>query len=47
MTPELLSELIALRHALHRAPELSGAEEQTAALVATYLRRYGTGPVRC
>ncbi|KIC14672.1 amidohydrolase [Leisingera sp. ANG-Vp] len=38
MTPERLARLTALRHALHRIPEVSGAEEKTAAMVADYLR---------
>lgn len=38
---ELLPELIQLRRHLHRHPELSGHESQTAALVAGELRRCG------
>ncbi len=38
---ELLPELIQLRRHLHRHPELSGHEQQTAALVAGELRRWG------
>jgi len=38
---ELLPELIQLRRHLHRHPELSGHERQTAALVAGELRRWG------
>ena len=38
---ELLPELIELRRHLHRHPELSGHERQTAALVAGELRRWG------
>ncbi len=34
--------LIALRHALHRAPELSGAEHATAARIAAWLRAAGS-----
>ena len=37
-------DLIALRHALHRQPELSGAEAGTAALITDALR--GTAPDR-
>ncbi|AHD00960.1 amidohydrolase [Leisingera methylohalidivorans] len=40
MTPERLARLSALRRALHQIPEVSGAEEKTAAMVADYLRRY-------
>ncbi|MGR3759320.1 amidohydrolase [Roseobacteraceae bacterium NS-SX3] len=38
MTPERLARLTRLRHALHQIPEVSGQEEQTAAMVAGYLR---------
>ena len=38
---QLLPELIQLRRHLHRHPELSGHEQQTAALVAGELRRWG------
>ncbi|MEB3353302.1 MAG: amidohydrolase [Cyanobacteriota bacterium] len=38
---EVLPELIQLRRHLHRHPELSGHEQQTAALVAGELRRWG------
>jgi amidohydrolase len=38
---EALPELVALRRHLHRHPELSGQEQQTAALVAGELRRWG------
>ncbi|UWQ80870.1 amidohydrolase [Leisingera sp. S132] len=38
MTPERLARLTTLRHALHQIPEVSGAEEKTAAMVADYLR---------
>lgn len=38
MTPERLAQLTRLRHALHQIPEVSGAEEKTAAMVAGYLR---------
>jgi amidohydrolase len=38
---EALPELIQLRRHLHRHPELSGHEQQTAALVAGELRRWG------
>lgn len=37
----LLPELIQIRRHLHRHPELSGHEQQTAALVAGELRRWG------
>ncbi|UWQ76778.1 amidohydrolase [Leisingera sp. M658] len=40
MTPERLAQLRALRHALHQIPEVSGAEEKTAAMVADYLRHF-------
>lgn len=35
---ELMAELTQLRHRLHRQPELSGREENTAALLADFLR---------
>jgi amidohydrolase len=38
---EVLPELVQLRRHLHRHPELSGHEQQTAALVAGELRRWG------
>ena len=38
---EALPELIALRRHLHAHPELSGHEQQTAALVAGELRELG------
>jgi amidohydrolase len=38
---EVLPELIQLRRHIHRHPELSGNEQQTAALVAGELRRWG------
>ena len=37
----LLPELIQIRRHIHRHPELSGHEQQTAALVAGELRRWG------
>ncbi|WP_291732772.1 amidohydrolase [Leisingera sp. F5] len=40
MTPERLARLTRLRHALHQIPEVSGAEEKTAAMVADYLRHF-------
>ena len=40
MTPDRLAQLTGLRHALHQIPEVSGAEEKTAAYIATYLRAY-------
>ncbi|WP_264213482.1 amidohydrolase [Leisingera thetidis] len=40
MTPERLARLTRLRHALHQIPEVSGAEEKTAAMVAGYLRQH-------
>ena len=40
MTPERLAQLTRLRHALHQIPEVSGAEEQTAAMVMDFLRGY-------
>ncbi len=38
MTPEALARLTALRRDLHRHPDLSGAEERTAARIAGFLR---------
>lgn len=38
MTPEILAQLSRLRHDLHKVPEVSGAEEKTAALMAGFLR---------
>ena len=38
---QVLPELIQLRRHLHRHPELSGHEQQTAALVAGQLRQWG------
>ena len=38
---QALPELVLLRRHLHRHPELSGHEQQTAALVAGELRRWG------
>lgn len=40
MTPERLAQLTWLRHSLHKIPEVSGAEEKTAALIAEYLRKF-------
>lgn len=40
MTPGRLARLVALRHELHRFPELSGQEAATAARIADYLSRY-------
>jgi len=40
MTPDRLAQLTGLRHALHQIPEVSGAEEKTAAYIATYLCAY-------
>lgn len=37
----VLAEAVALRHALHRAPELSGEEHQTAARLADLMRGLG------
>lgn len=39
MTPDELDRLIALRHALHSAPDLSGAEQETAARILSELQR--------
>ncbi|MDH2290905.1 amidohydrolase [Cobetia sp. 10Alg 146] len=39
--PLLGTELIELRHALHRAPELSGQEEATSALIAGWMEEAG------
>lgn len=38
MTPDQLARLTALRHDLHRAPEISGEEAQTAAKIADLMR---------
>ena len=38
---ELISELIELRHDLHRHPELSGQEYETQKRIATFLERHG------
>ncbi|WP_164658801.1 amidohydrolase [Tropicibacter sp. Alg240-R139] len=38
MTPEQLARLTALRHDLHRTPEISGEEAQTAAKIAQIMR---------
>ncbi len=40
MTPQRLEQLTRLRQALHQIPEVSGAEEKTAAMVAGYLRDF-------
>lgn len=40
LNPEELSELIELRHALHRAPEVSGEEVGTAEKIAAYLTAF-------
>ncbi|AHD09685.1 amidohydrolase [Phaeobacter gallaeciensis] len=40
MTPDRLAQLMQLRHALHQIPEVSGAEEKTAAFITGYLRGY-------
>ena len=42
----ILPEVVETRHHLHRNPELSGAEEGTAALVAGHLRALGLTDVR-
>ena len=42
----ILPQVIETRHHLHRNPELSGAEAQTAALVAEKLRAWGAEDVR-
>lgn len=41
MTPERLAALTALRHDLHKIPEVSGSEEKTAEFIAAYLTAYG------
>ena len=41
LTPDALAELTVLRHDLHRRPELSGEEGQTAARIAAELERHG------
>lgn len=40
MTPAHLVQLIQLRHDLHKIPEVSGAEQKTAAMIADFLRRH-------
>jgi len=40
MTPGRLAPLVALRHELHRFPEISGQEAATAARIADYLSQY-------
>ncbi|SLN37979.1 N-acetyldiaminopimelate deacetylase [Falsiruegeria litorea R37] len=45
MTPEQLTRLTALRHDLHRAPEISGEEAQTAAKIAQIMRDLGADQV--
>lgn len=40
MTPEVLAQLTSLRHDLHRYPEISGEEEQTAARILDELQRF-------
>jgi len=37
----IMPEVIQIRRALHRQPELSGQEKQTASMVATYCRQHG------
>ncbi|MBC8138882.1 MAG: amidohydrolase, partial [Fibrella sp.] len=37
----VLPDIIALRHDLHRNPELSGSEERTAGIVSEWLARHG------
>ncbi len=41
MTPEGLAQLVAWRHELHQAPEISGEEVKTAAQVAEWLASFG------
>ncbi|MBO9449496.1 amidohydrolase [Tropicibacter sp. R16_0] len=45
MTPEQLTRLTALRHDLHRAPEISGEEVQTATKIAQIMRDLGADQV--
>ena len=40
-TQRILPEIVSLRHHLHQNPELSGQEQETAALVAERLRAWG------
>ena len=40
MSPELQAQLTRLRHDLHKIPEVSGAEEKTAAVIAGFLRSH-------
>lgn len=44
-TPDEIAGATALRHALHRAPELSGREEATAATIAAEMRATGADRV--
>lgn len=41
LTPDMLSEAVALRHELHRFPEVSGAEHETAKRMAARMRALG------
>ena len=43
---DILPQVVETRHHLHRNPELSGAEAQTAALVAERLRGWGVEDIR-
>ena len=45
-TQRILPEIISIRHHLHRNPELSGQEHETAGLVAKYLKAWGLEDVR-
>lgn len=45
MTPEVLAQLTTLRHELHRRPEISGDEEQTAARIRDELQRFNPDQV--
>lgn len=47
MRPERLAQLTKLRHALHQIPEVSGAEVQTADMVAEYLRGHAPDQLLC
>lgn len=41
LTPEMRAEAVALRHELHRCPEVSGAEHETAKRIAQRMRDLG------
>ncbi|SDE74509.1 amidohydrolase [Celeribacter baekdonensis] len=41
LDPDTLAEAVALRHELHRCPEVSGAEHETAKRIASRMRTFG------